>query len=101
MNVNVGADDYATHGTALNKLPRAIRKQYQLPVYECGFPISHPAYVCRDIEYEKYEQYMLGSGMLLVKLGRKAESLWLALINGDFKRIAGKIYILIYKRKEK
>ena len=51
---NQGTTENATHTVSNRKqMPKYLWKFFDAPVYRMDFPLNHPPYVLRDIEYEK------------------------------------------------
>ncbi len=55
---NIGVTEGATHsGDSLQTMPAKIRRLFFMPTAELEFPLKHPKYMIRDMEYEKaYEK---------------------------------------------
>lgn len=51
---NIGIVEGATHsGNSLDTMPRKIRRLFFMQTYELEFPLIHPKYLVRDVEYER------------------------------------------------
>lgn len=50
---NIGCDPHAEHSDSLDRLPKGIRRVFNMQTYELEFPLKHPDYVIPDLEYEK------------------------------------------------
>lgn len=51
---NRGVIEGATHSpNCIKKMPKYLWKFFNAPVYQLEFPLRHPPYVIRDMEYEK------------------------------------------------
>ena len=77
MICNIGVTENATHSTAnILDLPRAVRKIFNMKVYELNFPIRHPKYISNDRKFrKKVERNMYGNVFVRFFKLRKIESL--------------------------
>lgn len=58
---NIGIASSSTHSTdSINKLPRGIRRVFNMQTYELRFPLRHPKYIMEDIEYQKKVKRIMG-----------------------------------------
>lgn len=56
----MGATENSAHARTSRKLPKGIRKIFDMKTYELEFPMKHTLYVVRDIEYEKRVNRIMG-----------------------------------------
>lgn len=78
-------------------VPRGLRPLYQLKLYEMEFPLKHPKYVFNDIEYCHKVDRLMRPNKLISKY-RKAESIFLRIIYGDFKNLIKKFKKKVLKK---
>ena len=57
----MGATDDASHAVSLKKLDRKTQQKFLTEIHECVFPICHPHYMIRDMEYERRIKKQHGS----------------------------------------
>lgn len=75
MITNIGIAAESTHSVSdICKLPRAIRRVFNMKRYEINFPLKNPPYVVRDVLFEKKFDQLMGSSRRVFYL-RKLESL--------------------------
>ena len=75
---NIGIAETSTHSTdSIEKLPRGIRRVFNMDVYELDFPLRHPKYMIEDIDYQKRVKRIMGWGHPFVVCWRGIESKWL------------------------
>lgn len=87
-----GVSGNATHSAdGLNKLPRVTQKIFYQERFELNFPLKHPKYVVRDLQYERYVNYLLAWHMPIRSFARRVEALIRHLACGDFKRVGEKL----------
>jgi len=91
----IGATADAAHSSVLEKMPRGIRKVFNMKTYEMAFPMKHPICVMPDIEYEKRRNRIMAYNMPLVSLYRSFEAKLILLKRGEFmswikKKMAGR-----------
>lgn len=79
MICNIGFGEEATHATAYHKLPRGIRRVFNMKTYEYEFPLKEAQYVIPDIGYEKRRNRIMAQGHPEILFFRKVESLFLSL----------------------
>lgn len=85
---NIGNEGESTHGGAsLDCLPRGIRRIFNMKTYEYEFPLKHQPYVIEDVDFRNKLYRVMGVGHPFVRLGRRFESLFLRLRNGQFKGV--------------
>ncbi|MBE5750972.1 MAG: hemolysin activation protein [Clostridiales bacterium] len=77
MIKNTGATEDAAHVDSLKKLPRGLRRIFNMQTYELEFPIKHTRYVIPDIEYEKKRNRIMAYNAPLIAFWRKIESVFL------------------------
>lgn len=71
MAVSIGLSEDSAHAPdRLEKLPKGIRRLFELPVYELEFPLKHPKYVACDTIYEEKWCRIQGAGYPWVGLWR-------------------------------
>jgi hypothetical protein len=74
---NIGIAATSTHSTdSIDKLPRGIRRVFNMDVYEMDFPLRHPKYMMEDIDYQKKVKRIMGWGHPGVGYWRAIESKW-------------------------
>lgn len=100
MIKNIGCDASAAHADELKKMPRAIRKLFNMETYGIEFPIKHPQYVIPDVMYEKKRNKTLAYNMPFLKLHRKIETFFIALIQLDSVRVKRKLKKLFGKKDQ-
>lgn len=98
---NIGYGDNAEHGDSLKRLPKAIRRVYNMPTYELEFPLKHARYIIPDENYAKERNRILGQGHPVLYILRKMERGFLVLREGDLKYLFKKIGLMINKRMGK
>lgn len=96
---NIGCDEKASHGDALENLPRGIRRVFDMKTYELQFPLKHPDYVIPDETYEKKRNWIMALDHPLLSLSRHAERAFLLLKHGQGDRLLSMIRHM--KEKEK
>jgi len=91
----------STHGSdSLRKMPRALRRLYDMETFEYQFPLRHPSYIVRDIDYEDKVNKIMAWNSNLIKNTRRIESLIYHLYYGDYSRIIKKIKGMLRKEIE-
>jgi hypothetical protein len=85
-NIGLTANSANTLST-VKYTPKALRSLYYMCSYKLEFPLNHPKYIIKDIEYKKKMDRLMGNGYPLVKLYRLAESIIYRILDGDFKSI--------------
>jgi hypothetical protein len=97
----LGYTENSTHGPdSLNKIPRGLRKIYNMKTYEYDFPLKHPRYFVKDIIYENEVEKIIPYNNKFKKYMRKFESLILHLYFRDYKRICRKFFSIFRKQYE-
>lgn len=87
MISNIGVGEETTHSVSdIRFLPKDARKLINMKRYEIEFPLVHPNYVLKDMQFEKQ---VTGSGKKRLKM--RIESVMLRIRYGDFKYILKKI----------
>ncbi|MBA5794032.1 hypothetical protein H1R17_11900 [Flavobacterium sp. xlx-214] len=72
---NVGLTDDSTHAVnSLKKLDSQTQKLFFKKRFEIEFPLKHPKYVVRNVEYEKLHRKLVG-GNGFVRFSRRIESI--------------------------
>lgn len=73
---NIGYTAGSAHAPdSLRKMNRNLQANFHVPVYECSFPLKHPACVIEDRQYERMVNHMKGYGHPFLRLGRRLETL--------------------------
>lgn len=71
MAVSIGLSSDSAHTPdRLEKLPRGIRKVFELELYDIEAPLKHPTYVMRDLEYEQKWYRIHAEGYPLIAIWR-------------------------------
>jgi hypothetical protein len=92
MIKNTGATGNAAHSDSLKKLPRGIRKVFNMETYEMDFPMKHARFVIPDIEYEKKRNRIMGYNTPIISFWRKIETVFLLIVHGGLiKKIRKKL----------
>ena len=99
MICNIGFGEEATHATEYEKLPRGIRRVFNMKIYEYEFPLKEAKYVIPDIGYEKRRNRIMAQGYLGVRLYRKVETFFLCLKYDGISKIISKIKYKISEGK--
>ncbi|MGV1019144.1 hypothetical protein ACTS9V_05805 [Empedobacter falsenii] len=72
---NIGLTDDSTHAVnTLKKLDKTTQKLFFKKTFELEFPLKHPQYIIRNVEYEEMHRKLVGSNSLVL-LKRRIESL--------------------------
>ncbi len=75
MITNIGIAEESTHSVSdINKLPRAIRRVFNMKRHEIKFPLKNPPYVVPDRLFEEQFEKLMGKSRR-VTYARKLESL--------------------------
>ena len=84
---NVGVVEGATHsGDDIRMIPHRYRKLFELENYELEFPLCHPKYMIRDVQYEQmHDRYYAVNW--LKKLGDDIERIFLYIRYGQLKQL--------------
>lgn len=95
---NIGLTAESANSVSDIKLvPKGLRPLYQLKLFELEFPLKHPKYVFNDIEYCHKVDRLMRPNKFISKY-RKAESIFLRIIHGDFKNLAKKLKKKVLKK---
>jgi hypothetical protein len=87
MICNVGLSKNSTHAPEnLELLPKKVREYFHTPTYDIEFPLKHPKYMLRDIEFENQ--------CVLKRRGTKKERFFML-----FERVALKIKRTFRKKR--
>lgn len=85
---NVGLTADSTHfSSALETMPRGLRRIFTMPRHELEFPLRHPRYVVDHVDYLDRHYKVLGWNHPWTKIGYSLEELWLNLRCGNFRHI--------------
>lgn len=84
---NIGCTEDSNHSGELSKLPRGIRRVFNMETYEMDFPMKHAKYVIPDIEYEKKRNRIMGYNTPFISFSRRVENLTRRIVHGDFVSI--------------
>ncbi|HCV55538.1 MAG TPA: hypothetical protein DF911_06150 [Erysipelotrichaceae bacterium] len=76
---NIGCDAHAAHSDSLDRLPKGIRRVFNMETYELEFPLKHPDYVFPDLGYEKRRNRIMAMDHPMVLAWRALERSWLIL----------------------
>lgn len=87
MISNIGCTENAAHSSELKKLPRGIRRVFNMKTYELEFPIKHADYVIPDVSYEKRRNKIMGYNSPVVSMCRRIESIFLHSPKENIQRI--------------
>ncbi len=72
---NIGLTDDSTHAVnSVKKLDKATQKLFFKKRFELEFPLKHPQYIIRNVEYEEMHRKLVGSNNLVL-FKRRIESL--------------------------
>ena len=89
---NIGIASESTHSVdSLDKLPRGIRRVFNMDTYEMKFPLKHPKNMVEDVEYQMKVFRILGWGHPMICFYRRVESLLIKMRNREFKKIIKKL----------
>jgi len=99
MISNIGISADSTHSAdSLTKLPRGIRRMFNMNVYEMDKKIKHPKYVICDNEYRRKVSRLNGWGHPLVNSWRNVEKVLILIKYAQFNRLFKKIKKSIQKK---
>lgn len=84
MISNIGCTNDSTHSGELSKLPKGLRRVFNMETYEMDFPMKHAKYVIPDIEYEKKRNRLMGYNTPFISFVRRVENLTRRIVHGDF-----------------
>lgn len=101
MVSNIGSTDNSEHATSMKKMPRKLRRLFDMPVYEVSFPLRHAKYVIPDVEYEKKRNRLLNHNHPILKLLCDIERIFLSLKYDGLKRTIRLLQQKAKKRIEK
>ncbi|PKW20291.1 hypothetical protein [Flavobacterium lindanitolerans] len=72
---NIGLTNESTHAVnSIKKLSKATQQLFFKKTYEINFPLKHPKYIVRNVEYEKLHRKIVGSNNFVL-FGRRMESI--------------------------
>lgn len=95
MISNIGCTEDGAHATEYKKLPKGIRRVFNMETYELDHQIKHTNYVIPDYDYEKYVDRVMGWNHPFIAFYRKIEGVLRRLYYGDgkimFKKLIRKI----------
>lgn len=80
-NIGIGADG-ANTADSINKVPRAARFLYRLPLHEIGTDLIHPTYVAEDLRYNREVDKLMGRTFFR-RQTRRAESFARRVLYGE------------------
>ena len=84
---NIGIASESTHSvSSIEKLPKGIRRVFNMETHEINYPIKHPKYVIEDIAYKQKIDRILGRSFF-VSMYRRIETIIYRTVYGDFKSI--------------
>lgn len=98
---NIGFGDGSAHSDTLERLPRAVRRLFNMRTYSIDHPIRHLSFVIPDEEFERKHRWVTGYGHPLLIRARKLERIFLILKSGDMKYLQKKIQMKLSKEKWK
>ena len=93
---NMGCTADSAHANTLDKMPKGIRRVFNMRTYELDFPLKHADYVIPDIEYEKKRNRIMAYNHPFINFCRKIETGTIKLLKGDLQFLVKRI-----KRKGK
>lgn len=99
MISNIGCQKTAAHGDSIDRIPKGIRKVFNMKTYEVQFPLKAPKYIIPDIVYEKKRNRIMALDHPLISKYRRLERGMRVLLKGDFKTLFCKIKAM--KKREK
>ncbi|MGN0419544.1 MAG: hypothetical protein ACI4E4_03725 [Acetatifactor sp.] len=97
MISNIGFTSNSAHADVLEKMPRGIRRIFNMKTYEIQFPLNHPDYVIPDIEYEKKRNQIMAYNHPVIKCLRILERCCIAI---KYRELGSLIKSLIKKRND-
>lgn len=98
LMTNIGLTSESVHSpNDIKKVPRGLRRIYQLKLYDFDFPLKHPEFIIEDYEYNDMVRKIM-DGNSFVKLYRKFESAFYQIIYGDIKKVFKKIKKKLVKK---
>lgn len=100
MISNIGCTRDATHGDDLWKMPRGLRRVFNMKTYDVSFPLECPQYVMPDIQYEKKRNRIMALDYPLIACYRKIERTLHVMRNGDLAYVWRKILNRIQKHEK-
>ncbi len=81
MICNIGCTEDAAHSLSLNRLPKGIRRVFNMETYELDFPLKHAKYVIPDIEYEKKRNRIMAYNHPVISYIRRWQGTWARITN--------------------
>lgn len=85
---NVGLGENSTHSNMnLAVVPQKLRTAFYADSKTMDFPLKHPRYIFEDIRYKEEYFRLTGIGNPMILWARKAESIALRLLHGDFRSV--------------
>lgn len=97
LTSNIGCQSSAEHGDSLDRLPKGIRRVFNMKTYEMEFPLKEPSFIIPDVLYEEKRNMIMALDHSFVRRYRKVQRGYLVLKKDGIKRVISKIK----KRKEK
>ena len=88
---NVGFGDDTAHSTRLERMPKSIRKLYNMKTYEYKLPLKHPKQVIPDVEYEKQRNKIIYYNAPTRMFFQNIFGVIRALFCGDFSHVIAKL----------
>ena len=76
MICNIGCTEDAAHSLSLNRMPKGIRRVFNMETYELEFPLKHAKYVIPDIEYEKKRNRIMAYNHPFISYMRRWQGTW-------------------------
>lgn len=76
MICNIGCTEDAAHSLALNRMPKGIRRVFNMKTYEMEFPMKHAKYVIPDVEYEKKRNRIMAYNHPFIAYMRRWQGTW-------------------------
>lgn len=87
---NKGSNGNSAHSDSLKKLPKAVRRLFNMTTYELSFPLKEPIYVIPDEYFEEERNRILALDHPLIDAWRKLERGCLLIAHGDWKKFLRK-----------
>lgn len=85
---NVGLGENSTHSnTNLAVVPKKLRRAFYSDSETMDFPLKHPQYMMDNVLYKEQLFRLTGIGNPMILWARKAESIALRLLHGDFRSV--------------
>ena len=95
---NIGCTENSAHAAELKRMPRGIRRVFNMKTYEIEFPLKHANYVIPDVDYEKRRNKIMGYNYPLISTYRWFETFFLCSPKENFLRVK-RVLLKIFKRK--